>query len=845
MSYRIRSILVLTLAAGLMWHCGGERVTQSQTETNGPPLGKLAAHGHASQAAVVMVHLSRDGAAMSGASVEFSRAIAGRAASYQWSGMTDENGRARVEIAADDVTGYYRARAMQGGSAIGSWSSIPINSGYEVMLNLPIGGKARVTRSTKILVGEIPIGVVIPITGALSSPGLTMKNGLDLAREEINRSGQLTSIQFILEDDGSTVEGAIAAYNKLIDRDGASVIIGPFTSTMSSAAFPIAQEKGVVAISPTSSARGLSAMGDYLFRASLTVDRLIPSGVKTTQAALGYRRVATLYDSDDVFSQSSDAAFKEAFMDNGIEVLTTETVQTGGTDFSAQLMRIKEMNPDAIFISALPTEATGILIQGRQLGIPTAVPFITNLTLTPGEIQRAGDAAEGAIAFAPWSSTADTPGNRAFVENYRAKFGGEPDAFAAQAYTALHILAQAIAAAQSTEASAIRDALAKTMAPTVLGDFSFDAHGDGVYDSSVLIVKNGKFEVFKPSPQVISIGLIPHLTGPFAETDLQNGAELALAEINAAHDGAIFEFIVEDSRSTPEGALAAYHKLIDRDGVSAIIGPRNSSLVEAVFPIAQEKGVVAISPTSAARGLSAIGDYVFRASLTVDRLVPGGVATTQQALGYRRVATIFDSEDAFSRSSDAVLKEAFMVNGVEVLTTETFQTGDADFSAQLTRIKEMNPDAIFVSAQATEMTEVLIQGRRLGIPAEVRFIANLILTPEQIQRAGDAAEGVIVFTAWSSMADTPGNRAFVESYRAKYGKDPNVFAAQSHAATYILTKAIAAASSTDASAIRDALAKTMGLDTVLGEFSFDAHGDGIYDPTILIVENGNLEVFNP
>ena len=844
MLQNIRSIFVLTLAAGLMWHCGGERVTQSQTETTGPPLGKLTARG-ASQAAVV-VNLSQDGAPVSGATVAFSRSIAGQTASYQWSGMTDEMGRARVEIASANVTGYYLARAMQAGSEIGSWSSIPINSGYEVMLNLPIGGKARVTASSKIT-SEIPIGLVVSLTGRLASTGMTVKNGFELAREEINRSPLFngTTLKFIIEDDQSTAAGAVAAYTKLIDQDGVSAILGPFTSSMTQEVFPIAQENEVVAISPTSAARGLSAIGAYVFRASLTVDRLIPSGVKTTQAALGYRRVATIYDSDDVFSQSSDAVLKEAFMDNGVEVLTTETIQTGDTDFSAQLMRINELNPDAIFVSALPTEATNILIQGRQLGIPTKVPFIANLTLTPSEIQRAGAAAEGAIAFTAWSSTADTPGNRAFVENYRAKFGSDPDAFAAQAYTAVHILARAIATASSTDASAIRDALAKIgNMDTVLGSFSFDDNGDGVYDPAVLIVKDGKLEVFKPSPSVISIGLVPHLTGPFAETDLQNAAELALAEIDKLHDNAILKFIVEDSRSTPAGAIAAYDKLIAQ-GVQAILGPRNSTVFREALAVAQENGVVAISPTSAARGLSAMGDYIFRTSLTVDRLIPSGVQTTQKALGYRRVATIFDSGDAFSQSSDAVLKEAFTDNGVEVLTTETFQTGDTDLSAQLTRIKEMNPDAIFVSAQATEMTEVLIQGRQLGIPSEVRFIANLILTPEQIQRAGAAAEEVIVFTAWSSTADTPGNRAFVENYRAKYGGEPNVFAAQSYAAVYILAKALGTASSTEASAIRDALAATMDLDTVLGKFSFDANGDGIYDPTILIVKNGRLEVFKP
>ena len=364
----------------------------------------------------------------------------------------------------------------------------------------------------------------------------------------------------------------------------------------------------------------------------------------------------------------------------------------------------------------------------------------------------------------------------------------------------------------------------------------------GLYDPAVLIVKDGKLEAFKPSPSAIAIGLVPHLTGPLAETELQNAAELALAEIDKLHADARLEFIVEDSRSTPAGAIAAYDKLIAQ-GVQVILGPRTSTVFREALAVAQENGVVAISPTSAARGLSAMGDYVFRTSLTVDRLIPSGVQATRAALGYRRVATIFDSTDAYSRSSDEVLKEVFMDNGVEVLTTETLQAGDTDFSAQWKKIKDLNPDAVFISTQEREMASVLMQGRQQGIPSTVRFIVPLILTPDVIQRAGDAAEDVIVFAAWSSMAATPGNRAFVENYSAKYDREPSVFAAQSYAAMHILARAIATASSTDASAIRDALASTMDLDTVLGQFSFDANGDGIYAPTILIVKNGAFEVF--
>ena len=88
-----------------------------------------------------------------------------------------------------------------------------------------------------------------------------------------------------------------------------------------------------------------------------------------------------------------------------------------------------------------------------------------------------------------------------------------------------------------------------------------------------------------------------------------------------------------------------------------------------------------------------------------------------------------------------------------------------------------------------------------------------------------------------------GNRAFVQNYRAKYGAEPNPWAAQSYAALYILAEAIANAQSTDATAIRDALANIKNFDIVLGEFSFNAVGDAVYDLMVLVVQNGHFEVF--
>ena len=344
----------------------------------------------------------------------------------------------------------------------------------------------------------------------------------------------------------------------------------------------------------------------------------------------------------------------------------------------------------------------------------------------------------------------------------------------------------------------------------------------------------------------IPIGAVHPITGRLGldNPPLGQGFELAVTEINNSQLSDVkIKLIVEDDQSTVEGAVEAFNKLIHQDGVSAILGPSTSMQAQAVFPIAQQNQVVAISPTSAARGLSAIGDSIFRIALTTEVLIPSGVRITQEKLGYQKVATIYDESDLFSTDSEAVVKEALAANGVEILTTETFQTGDTDFSAQLTRIKEANPDAIFISAPVIETPEILIQGRELGISADVPFLITLTFASSQIQLAGTAAEGAITFTSWISTADTPGNQAFVQNYRAAYGVEPNIWAAQSYATVYILAKAIANAQSADPNAIRGALANITDLDTILGKFSFNAVGDAVYDPIVLIVKNGEFQIF--
>lgn len=348
------------------------------------------------------------------------------------------------------------------------------------------------------LSGEISIGLVYPTTGRLASVGMEMGSGFELALEEINSSrlGEI-KLKFITEDSQGNGEGATAAFNKLIHQDSVPVILGPATSSATEAAFPIAQQSGVVAISATAAARDLSGIGDFVFRTILTTDVLITSGIKATQAAIGYQKAAIVYDETDLFSVDGAEVMGDALAASSVEILTTETFQSGNTDFSAQLTQIKDLHPDVILVSALPPDKPEIMIQARQIGIPDSVIFIIN-TLTTSDVQAAGDAAEGAIAFSSWVNTAETPRNQVFVQNYRAAYGIAPDIWAAQSYASVYILAKAIADAESTDPTAIRDALANIIDfDIILGKFSFTANGDAVYDPIALIVKNGELQVFE------------------------------------------------------------------------------------------------------------------------------------------------------------------------------------------------------------------------------------------------------------------------------------------------------------------------------------------------------------
>lgn len=339
----------------------------------------------------------------------------------------------------------------------------------------------------------------------------------------------------------------------------------------------------------------------------------------------------------------------------------------------------------------------------------------------------------------------------------------------------------------------------------------------------------------------ITIGVAVAETGDNAEPyglPMLRGLELAQEQLNMA--GANIMFVREDNMSTVEGAKAAVQSLVDQ-GVPAIIGVGISTHLKEAFPIAQAAGVVAISPISSAAGLSGeVGDYAFRIGLATNILIPRGVMQTHAALNYTTAAIIYDSADTYSTSVKDELEKALMTAGVTVSATEMFVTTDTDFTTQLDAINTDPPDVLFVAALSTQMVQIIMQA---GDHALTSRLIVPDLTGAEVAAAGESTENAIAFAGWSELDDNPKNQAFVMSYMDKHGEIPSPWAAQAYATMNILANAIAQAGPSDSAAIRDALAATSGLDTVLGAFSFDPDGEAIYDQIVVLeVKDGALQV---
>ena len=322
---------------------------------------------------------------------------------------------------------------------------------------------------------------------------------------------------------------------------------------------------------------------------------------------------------------------------------------------------------------------------------------------------------------------------------------------------------------------------------------------------------------------------------------IKNGAELAVAQINADAKNVKINLLVEDTKGDKNEAINAMNKVIAKDKVVAVIGPMLSGEMMAAGPIANKNKVVALGTSTTAEGITDIGDYIFRNAVPESLAVDAAIRQSHKVLGFKTAAIMYSNNNDQMVSVNNTAKKALESEGVQIVATETFADKDTDFSAQLTKIQQAKPDIIIVASLYQEGALIMKKMRELGMNQPV-VGSNGFNSPAFIKNAGAAADGAIVGTPWFPNKDDQKVRDFRKAYVEKYGHEPDQFAAQAYDAVFLYEAALkAAGSTTDREKFRNALKGIKDFVGVTGKFQFNEKRDPSMEVQVLQIKNGQFD----
>ena len=348
------------------------------------------------------------------------------------------------------------------------------------------------------------------------------------------------------------------------------------------------------------------------------------------------------------------------------------------------------------------------------------------------------------------------------------------------------------------------------------------------------------------SSDTVKIGGNFELTGSAAGygNDINNGAKLAVEEINEAGgiDGKQIEYVEADNKSDANESASAAARLIDEEGVSAIVGPSLTANYQAQINAATQAQVPFIGPavTSDGATLDANGEaYEYGFSVAFLNSFQGGaIARFSNDQGYETAAVMQDNSSDYGQILSDEFKTAF--EG-DVVATESYVAGDTDFSSILTNIKSSNPDVIFIAGYYTEAGTIIKQAREMGIEAAI--VGPVGLASEELSSlAGEENMNDIYFVShFASDEDaSQASQEFSAAFEEAYGKAPDEFAALGYDAVYLYANAVEEVGSEDNQAIAEALANTTDFQGVTGAITMK--DDHTPNKTAYIQEIQNNEV---
>jgi branched-chain amino acid transport system substrate-binding protein len=346
----------------------------------------------------------------------------------------------------------------------------------------------------------IALGAVLSLTGAGGIYGPQQKNGVLLAEDEINAKGvNGAKIAVTVVDDQSDKTQGAQQFQTLIQQGRVVGIIGPTLSNTAVGAHPVADQNKTPVIAPSNT--GIGIVGNcpysctYIFRDSLGEAAAIPANLSVAVGKLHPKTAALAFANDDKFSSDGAAIFKTALAAGNVNLLDTEQFSKTQTDFSTYATSIIAKKPDIVAISGVGGVPSKLIVELRRQKY--AGPILGGNGFNSSAVStQAGQAGLGAQSGSAWYLGTTTTVNTSFVAAYKAKYNANPDQFAAQAYTAVYLFAEAAKNATlgfsdlAKDRDALKAALEKVSLDTPLGPFSFTSAHD-VHQPIYVVVMDG------------------------------------------------------------------------------------------------------------------------------------------------------------------------------------------------------------------------------------------------------------------------------------------------------------------------------------------------------------------
>jgi len=343
-------------------------------------------------------------------------------------------------------------------------------------------------------------------------------------------------------------------------------------------------------------------------------------------------------------------------------------------------------------------------------------------------------------------------------------------------------------------------------------------------------------------PGPLRIGLVGALTGPEAELGrvLRDGALLAIEQANA--DGGVqgrrLELLAYDSQGRPEQAASATVRLVTVDQVAFIVGGDTSGSTLAMAPVAARAEVPLVAPAATnPRVTREGGPYVFRVCF-VDSFQGGALAAFARDRGMARVAVLSDVRSDYSVGLTDAFRRRFEALGGTVVAAETYGQGDSDFRAQLTRIKGLRPDAVFLPGYYSDAAAIARQARQLGLSVPLLGGDGWDSVAQLLNLGGESLEGSEFTTHFS--ADNPAGsvQGFLKDFHARYGRPPESGAALAYDAARVGIAALRRTGGKGGPALREALAATAGFTGVTGRITLGPERDAVKPAVVLRIQGG-------